>query len=306
MRFAGIIAAVALMVISGATMAQSQDWDEYVNREDFLSINLPSTPTISPTQYKTAKGADLPAHVYTSQAPADSILAGTYRVTVVDYAGAKNEIGTAVEHAANAIKARGSVKYDGLNQIDLHVSRRLTVETAAERTLAEILVAANNRLYITEAITPLTSAVPANFQASLQVLDDNGTRIRTRTVLGVAPEEVPAIGAGGVLDESDKLTSQVAGAWRIAGGGCETAYFKSGARVKTQRGENAVAGTIANAGAVIEGQLIVQGSREGQFIDPATDRAVMLFDVKENALKVFAVGAPALGWPDAALEHCAG
>ena len=259
------------------------------------------------TPYRTAKGTNLTARVFTAIAPPGSRLSGTYTVTVVDYTNAKDEISTAVDQARDAIRAKGTVKYDGLNNIDLHLTRRLTVETPATRILAEILVAANNRLYITQAETPLNVPPPAVFQASLQILDEGGVRIRTRTALGVPAGVTSPISAGGVPDESDKVAGLMAGAWRNAGGACESAYFKSGTRIKTSRGEEALSGTIINSGTTISGQLIVNGSREGQFINPTTDKVIMLFDPQDgNRLSISAIGAPALGWPDVTLVLCPG
>jgi hypothetical protein len=67
--------------------------------------------------------------------------------------------------------------------LDNHKSQRITVETPAQRRLlAEILASADKRLYISEADTTLTAAPPAQYQASLQILDDEGVRIRYRAV----------------------------------------------------------------------------------------------------------------------------
>jgi len=305
MSFVRLLPALAMLFFSGA--ASAQNWDIYVNRENFFSVNLPGDPTMTETPYKTVKGTDLTAHVFSATAPPGSFLSGKCTVMVVDYSKAKDEISTAVEQARNAIRAKGTVKYDELNNIDLHLTRRLTVETATTRILAEILVAANDRLYVTQAETALNVPPPAVFQASLQILDEGGVRIRTRTALGVPEGVTSPIGAGGVAEESDKVAGLMTGAWRTAGGACESAYFKSGARTKTSRGEQALTGTITNAGLTISGQLIVNGSREGQFINPKTDQAIMLFDPQNgDRLGISAIGAPALGWPDVTLELCPG
>jgi hypothetical protein len=306
MRIVGLfLPAVAAAFVSAAAWAQA--WDVYVDRENFFSVNLPRTPTASEMPYRTSKGTNLTARVFTATAPAGSILAGTYKVTVVDYSKATDEISMAVDQAAKAINARGTVKYDGLNNLDLHLSRRLTVETGVTRILAEILVAENNRLYITEAETPLSVPPAANFQASLQILDENGVRIRERIARGFEQGVTSPIGAGGVPDESNRVAAMVAGSWRTASGSCETAYFKAGMRTKTTRGEEGLAGTVTNAGTTISGQLVLNGARAGQFINPTSDRVVMLFDPQEGGkLSISAIGAPALGWPDVALELCPG
>jgi hypothetical protein len=305
MRLVSLIPALAVLFFSGTSWAQS--WDIYVNRENFFSVNLPGDPAMTEAPYKTAKGTNLTARVFSAVAPPGSFLGGKYTVTVVDYSDAKDEISTALDQARNAMRAKGTVKYDELNNIDLHLTRRLTVETATTRILAEILVAANNRLYITQAETPLNVPPPAIFQASLQILDEGGLRIRTRTALGVPEGVVSPIGAGGVAEESDKVAALMTGSWRNSGGACESAYFKSGARAKTTRGEQALTGTVTNSGVTISGQLIVNGSREGQFINPTTDQAIMLFDPQNgDKLGISAIGAPALGWPDVTLELCPG
>jgi len=305
MRFVGLVVpAVVAAAVAGAAWAQA--WDVYTNRANFFTVNLPETPVETSAPYRTAKGTNLTAHVFTATAPASSILAGTYKVTVVDYTSAKDEIPMAVEHAAKAVTARGTVKYDGLNNLDLHLSRRLTIETAMTRILAEILVAENDRLYITEAETPLNVPPAANFQASLQILAPNGKRIRERVALGFEAGTKSPISAGGVPDESNTVAAMVAGSWRVAGSNCQTAYFKSGERTKTKRGEEGLSGTITNAGTTISGQLVLNGARAGQFINPATDGAIMLFDPQANRLGISAIGAPALGWPDVTLELCPG
>src|SRR5436190_15466924 len=148
MRLLSLIPAIAALFLSSAVSAQT--WDTYSNRENFFSINFPGEPTIMEAPYKTAKGTTLTARVFTAVAPSGTRLAGKYTVTVVDYSNAKDEIPSAVEQAENAVKAKGTVKYEGINNIDLHLTKRLTIETATTRTLAEILMAANNRLYITQ------------------------------------------------------------------------------------------------------------------------------------------------------------
>ena len=305
MRIVGLVTAVVALFVSGAAFAQ--DWGEYVNREDFLQINLPDDPTITSQPYKTVKGTDLTAHIYTAKAPADSLLAGTYSVTVVDYTNAKDEIPDAMEQARQAILTKGEAKYDQINNIDMHRARLMTVESATTRYLASILIAANNRLYITLAETPISSAVPAQFQASIQILDANGVRIRTRTAPGAPANEVAPIGAAANRAEEQRVADTIAGTWRAPTGTCEASYFKSGERTKTVRGEEAVAGTVTNMGITVPGQLILSGAREGQFVDPMTDKAIFLFENKPgDKLDFFAIGAPALGWPEVTLELCPG
>jgi hypothetical protein len=181
MRLLGLIPAILALIVS--TAASAQDWAEYSNRENFFTVNFPGDPVETTVPYKTTKGTNLTAHVFTGVAPADTLLAGTYMVTVVDYSSVPDEIPTAVEQAAAAIRAKGVAKYDAAGNVDQMRSWRMTVETADKhRILAEILTAANNRLYIVQADTVISAPVPAQFQASVQILDENGVRIRYKTV----------------------------------------------------------------------------------------------------------------------------
>src|SRR5258705_6623686 len=302
-----IAAAAAALFIS--TAAYAQVWEEYVNRENFFQINLPGEPTATEMPYKTVKGTNLTARVFTATAPANSIQAGTFSVTVIAYTNAKDELNTAIEQARAAIGSKGVRKYDEVNNLDMHRSWRMTVETPTERILGEILIAANNRLYIAEGHTPLNLPPPAQFQASLQVLDANGVRIRTRTVIG-APEVEPnaPIGVAANVAEQARVVTAVSGTWRNpTGGTCEAAYFKSGERTKTVRGEEALAGTVTNSGLTIPGQLILSGAREGQIVNPKDDKAMFLFENKPgNKLNLFPMGGPAVGWPEVTLEKCGG
>jgi hypothetical protein len=305
MRIAGLATALVALFIS--TAASAQAWGEFVSRENFLQINLPDDPVATSQPYKTVKGSNLTANIFTAKAPADSLLAGTYSVTVVDYTSAANEIPDAIEQARQDILKKGTMKYDEINNIDMHRARYMTVESANARYLASILVAANNRLYITLAETPLSSAVPAQFQASLQVLDANGVRIRTRTAPGAPEYEDAPVGAAANRAEEARVMAAVSGTWRMPNGSCEAAYFKSGERTKTVRGEEALAGTVVNMGVSVPGQLILSGAREGQFVDPATDKAFFLFQSKANgALNFFPMGGPAVGWKEVDLVKCTG
>jgi hypothetical protein len=288
--------------------ASAQVWEEYVNRENFFQINLPGEPTMTEVPYKTVKGTELKARIFTATAPANSVTAGTYRVTVVDYNQAINELPDAIEQARKAISAKGVVKYDGVNNLDGHREWRLTVETPTSRIVAGILLAANYRLYFTEGETPLNIPPAAQFQASLQVLNDEGVRIRTPTRVA-APEYDAGAGVGkeAQAQEIARVVAAVSGSWRNPNGGnCQAAYFKSGARGKAPRGEEAIAGTVVNSGTTITGHLIVVGAREGQFVD-AQDRPIFLFENKPGDKLTFTpIGGPAISWPEVTLEKCSG
>jgi hypothetical protein len=302
MRFASLIPAIVALFVAGA--ANAQTWDSYVNRADFFSVNMPGEPTRQDSQYKTAKGTSLPAHTYTTQDAK-----GRYSITVVDYATAAGELPTAIDEAVAAIRAKGTPKYDAVNMLDNHRSWRITVETPAQRRiLGEILVAGNNRLYISEAETALNVPPPAQFSVSLQILDNDGLRIRYQRVQPANANEIVPVTPQATAQEVARVSAMVAGNWKnSAGGTCEAAYLKVGKRTKTARGEEAMEGTVTNSGATFSGFLIISGPREGQIVEPKTDKVILLFDPQGGEkIGISALGAPAIGWPDAMLELCPG
>ncbi len=302
MRFVSLVLAAAALFVSGA--ANAQTWEEYANREHFFSANFPGEPTRQDFTYRTAKGTQLPAHIYSAEDRR-----GRYTITVVNYSSALAELPTAIDEAVVNLRAKGKPTYDGVEMLDMHRSWRITVETPqGRRHLGEVLVAKNNNLYISEADTALNIPPPAQFSASLQILDDTGVRIRYRQVEGVREGEIVPVTDAFREKEVALIEKQVAGTWKAANGTCQAAYFKANTRAKTKRGEEALAGTVVNSGVTIEGLAIIAGPREGQFINAASDQVIMIFEPLENGTKLnfSALGAPASGWPDAMLELCPG
>jgi hypothetical protein len=72
MRF-GFMAAAVAVCLSSAVYAQA--WSEYLNREEFFTVNFPGDPKVTEVAYKTGKGTALKAKVFTATAPAGSITA---------------------------------------------------------------------------------------------------------------------------------------------------------------------------------------------------------------------------------------
>lgn len=178
MRFASFIPAAVVLAVSGGVALAQVEWAEFVDRADHFTVNFPGEPKKEDVTFTTGKGTKLAGHLYSAQ---DN--RGRYRMTVVSYANNADELAAAIDDASKQVRAKGTVKYDGVSMLDNHKSQRITVETPdMRRILAEILVSADKRLYVSEADTALNVPPAAQFQASLQVLDDDGVRIRYKTV----------------------------------------------------------------------------------------------------------------------------
>lgn len=172
MRFAHLIPAAIALAFTVPVHAQG--WEEFTDREQHFTVNFPGDPKVESISYKTDKGTALPAKVYTAK----DARGGEYKITVVNYTTAPAEAGTAIAEAAKAERAKGDVKYDGLEHQNNMKSQRVSVAMANGRFLLAEALMDHGRLFIMEADTPPKMPPPSQFQASLQVLDDNGVAIR--------------------------------------------------------------------------------------------------------------------------------
>ena len=99
--------------------------------------------------------------------------------------------------------------------------------------------------------------------------------------------------------------AMLAGSWKAASGTCQAAFFKAGAEGKSPRGEEALAATISDKGTTVNGQIILRGARQGQVVNPMTDRAVFLIDILAGPkVKFIPIGEPVLTWPEIDTEKC--
>jgi hypothetical protein len=173
MRFASIIPAALALFLSAPAYAQT--WGEFTDRQDHFTVNFPGDPKVEPITYKTEKGTPLPAKLYTAK----DARGGEYSITVVNYASAAAEAGTAIAQAAKAIRGKGDVRYDGMEHTNNMKSQRVSVVLPGSgRFLLSETLMDHDRLFILQADTPPKMPPPAQFQASLQVLDDAGVAIR--------------------------------------------------------------------------------------------------------------------------------
>ena len=62
MRAVSLIPAIVALFLSSA--ASAQVWEEYVNRDEFFQVNMPGEPTVTEAPYRTVKGTNLTAKVF--------------------------------------------------------------------------------------------------------------------------------------------------------------------------------------------------------------------------------------------------
>ena len=108
--------------------------------------------------------------------------------------------------------------------------------------------------------------------------------------------------------EIEKNQKAIKGTWKNpTGGTCEAAYFKTGEDNKTVRGEAGMKVTVVNSGVTVNGTLILAGAREGQVVNPMTDKMILLLEPQDDGkLHIIPLADPVAGWPEVVLELCPG
>ncbi len=173
MRFVSLIPAVVAVFVGGAAYAQA--WDVYVNRDELLFAQPARRADRDDRTLQDREGHDPDGEEVHGGGARGFASRRHLRADRGRLNNATGELGTAIEEAAARYRAMGKVTYDAVNMLDNHRSWRQTVGRRTQNaSCTEILVARNNRLYISEATTALTAPPPAQFQASLQILDENG------------------------------------------------------------------------------------------------------------------------------------
>ena len=189
MRILSLLLCSALLPVG----VQAQ-WRQFVDQEEYFSVNFPGEPEIRVVDYDSEYGATLPAKVY-SVTDGGSV----HSVTVVDFTDAQSayleladrsdeannaslwlyDQRASVAYAARNFRLRGGdVTFDAWHHIDLVEGHQMQITNQDNsRTYASIYLH-NSRLYILEATVPEGSIPQGLFQASLSFLDETGTKIR--------------------------------------------------------------------------------------------------------------------------------
>jgi hypothetical protein len=229
MRFIPFFSIALMLSVSGFLFAQ--EWIEFASREDRFTCNFPSQPKVTATTYKSERGADLPARIY-------SVTQGQsrYSVTVVDYnpiekiltEKAKDLSGrrrtmprrrrrrhrTLEERSSRssyvcflAIDAEGrKVTSFVWNHVDLVEGNQLQLTNNADksRTFAGIYMH-ENKLYIIEGTVPAGYPEPGLFQQSLGWLDANGLGLRYQNYYSNNYPAPPPVGRAGQAQTQGRI-----------------------------------------------------------------------------------------------------
>ena len=188
MKCSYLLTAVPMVFVAAAALAQApSDYltgqsSEYVNRDDAFTVDFPVEPSVETFTYLSEYRTELPARRYSAREGENS-----YSVTLIDFTSStvarpetrlRLERAGAVAYAATALRQRGEVTYDAYAEVDMIPGHSLQVTEPDGRRLYAQIVRHEQRLYILEVSVPAGATPPIQFQLSLQILDENGDRIR--------------------------------------------------------------------------------------------------------------------------------
>ena len=197
MRLVPVIAVAISLLIPYPSFAQG--WTEFVNQQDFFTVNFPGEPEVSDITFESEYSISLPGRVYSYENGSTR-----YSVRVIDYTGLE------AKHAERAEQCRtdggdgdlcvnrwktdmraaiiyvtwpffqrdGEVTHMSYYQADRVEGQALQLTNAdGSRTYVSINMH-EDRLYILEGSVPPGSAPPMLFQQSLGFIDEEGQAVR--------------------------------------------------------------------------------------------------------------------------------
>jgi hypothetical protein len=172
MRLLGFVAgALALVLSSGAN---AQPWISYLGAEDRFAIWFPSEPTIAEIEWIDEDGESRSARRYSAERAGN-----TYSLIAVDYSDADDSVlRSSYAHAASVYRQKGEVIYDSEARIDRIDGRQLQITLDSGRSIYFSAYAHGDRLYILDAEISARAAPPGLFQQGLQIVDEEGLRVR--------------------------------------------------------------------------------------------------------------------------------
>jgi hypothetical protein len=179
--------------LTAPLLANAQDWQRFVDRDEFFAVNVPGEPEIADVLYASEYGGNLPAKIYSL-----TVNDVDYRITVVDYGTDEKsyvrvddhtdddfpwlyDFRGSIAYAAHNIRKRGgTVTFDAWHHIEMVEGHQLQITYEDDsRIYASIYLYEDiGRLYILEAKAPAGALPQGLFQQSLNFLDEKGNRVR--------------------------------------------------------------------------------------------------------------------------------
>jgi hypothetical protein len=170
MRFAVWIPSIMGLILSGS--AHAQQWIEYEDRVWGFSINFPQEPTTEQIGYTTFFEETVPARIYSAETGG-----GRYTLTAVYFSQAPTDSHTAISHAAEAIRAKGTATYYAFDSLDGIPGQMISVTEPDGRLIQAGVYFVDQRLYIAEGSVAAGNPAPSQFSQSIAIIDPEGEPI---------------------------------------------------------------------------------------------------------------------------------
>ena len=172
MRMAGSIFVFLALVL--AQPANAQAWTSFYSEEDRFALGFPGAPTIEEIEWVDENGMTRSARRYSAERSGN-----IYTLIAVNYDDVEEDIyHPAYEHAAAVYREMGEVTFDDHAATDRIDGHQLQITLPDGRRLYFAAHYHGKRLYILDANVSARSAPPGQFQQNLQIVDEEGVRVR--------------------------------------------------------------------------------------------------------------------------------
>jgi hypothetical protein len=172
LRFAAVLSCAAFVLIPPTDAAESEAGElSYINCEAGFGIEFPAPPMVRDVNHTSNTGATLPARQFYLQRGED-----LFQVTVARFNYGPPIDEAAMDHAAAALKARGEVRNEEVNAAydPGFPGRQLNIFLPNNRQLRASVYMMEHKLYITEAIGPVSDSDALRFEQSLTMVNAEG------------------------------------------------------------------------------------------------------------------------------------
>jgi hypothetical protein len=172
MRVAALASCALLPFLPGPATSQEQAPDlMYIDCQNRFAVIFPSPHMTRDITYRTHTGASIPAKQFYVERGADR-----FTVTSVNFANGPQVDEAALDHAANALRQRGEVRFQAAANYDPGMpGRQLNIFQPNGRQLRASVYMAEGHLTITEAEAAQGDFNALQFEQSITLITADGT-----------------------------------------------------------------------------------------------------------------------------------
>jgi hypothetical protein len=158
----------AIGLLPGPASAQGEP--SYINCPLGFAVIFPSPPTIRDATHTASTGASVPARQFSLDEGGTSM-----RITVVMFPSGPAVDEKEIDFAANALRMRGEVRFQGAGPYDPGMpGRQLNIFERNDRQLRASVYMVDHKLYITEAVAAPGNFAALQFEQSITLIDAMG------------------------------------------------------------------------------------------------------------------------------------